>query len=91
MLIMMKKLKNLYLFDKNGKSIKLNYKFKNIYDLYYEDDSFIYIRSAKTIDDIERNEYDVYDKKGNYITSIDFPDGFSNEFFMGDNKYLFYL
>lgn len=85
------KVKNLYLFDKNGKSIKLNYKFKNIYDLYYEDDSFVYIRSAKTIDDIERNEYDVYDKKGNYITSIDFPDGFSNEFFMGDNKYLFYL
>lgn len=86
-----KRIKNLYLLNQNGISTKLNYTFKNIFDFYYADDTFIYIRSGNTIDDIKRNEYDVYDKSENLITSIDFPDGFSNKFFIGDNKYLFYL
>lgn len=86
-----KGIKYLYSMDQNGKSTKLDFKFKNIFDSYCEDDEFSYVRIGKTIDDIEKNIYEVYDKKGKFITSIDFPDGYPNLFMLGDNKYLFYL
>lgn len=86
-----KKIKNLYSLDQNGKKTKIDYKFDNIYDFYYADNTFTYIKKGETIDDLEKNIFNVYDKNGNLITTIDFPDGFANEFFIGDDKYIFYL
>lgn len=86
-----KKIKYLYSLDQNGKKTKLNFNFENIYDLYYADDDFTYIKTGKTIDDMEKNIFNIYDEDGSLITTVDFPDGFSNEFFIGDNKNLFYL
>ena len=65
--------------------------FENIYDLYYSDDVFTYIKTGKTIDDLEKNIFKIYDKNEKLLAAVDFPDGFANEFFIGDDRYIFYL
>lgn len=86
-----KKIKYLYFLDQNGKRTKLDFKFENIYDLYYSDDVFTYIKTGKTIDDLEKNIFKIYDKNEKLLAAVDFPDGFANEFFIGDDRYIFYL
>ena len=86
-----KKIKYLYSVNQNGEGSKLDVKIENIYDLYYMDNYFTYVKSGETIEDLEKNIFNVYDENRIFLTSLDLPDGFANEFFVGDDKYLFYL
>ena len=82
--------KTLYSVDSHGNKTKSDFTYENLFDRYYADDKFIYEAKAITLDDVEKNIFYIYDKNNNLLTKIDFPDGYVNSLYLGDENYLFY-
>ncbi|MCH5300494.1 MAG: hypothetical protein J1E56_04170 [Ruminococcus sp.] len=83
--------KTLYSVKNKAVKTQLDFKYENLFERYYSDNRFIYVKKAETIDDLENNIFEVYDKNNKQVAKIDFPDGFANNFYLGDNNYLFYF
>lgn len=81
--------KKMYSIDKNGNKKLLDYKYASLYDFCYFDNNFTYMKKGTDIDDVQKNFFEVY-SKDKLLTTIDFPDGYVNGIYLGDEDYLFY-
>lgn len=81
--------KKMYSIDNGGNKKLLDFTYENLFDFHYFDNNFTYIKKGTNIDDVEKNIFEVY-SDDKLLTTIDFPDGYANDLYLGDEDYLFY-